>query len=83
LQGAWRRPTVPTGGLLQPRCCTQRVLQALSKGRGTERCTGGSTVTAGHCCTGGPEQRGHGQSRARGSRRFGDTWMKGRVRRSS
>ena len=51
--------------LLQPRCCTQRVLQALPKGGVTKRCTGDSTASAAHCCTGGIEQSGQRQHRAR------------------
>ena len=43
------------GGLLQPRCCTQRVLQALCEGR---------TVRAAHYCTGDHDQSGHGQNQA-------------------
>ena len=62
---AWWRPSVSTVRLLQPRCCTQRVLQALPKGGVTKRCTGDSTASAAHCCTGGIEQSGQRQHRAR------------------
>ena len=57
-----------TGGLLQPRCCTQRVLQALCKG-----CTGDSTVTAAHCSTAGPEFVPGFQGR------FGGAWTRALV----
>ena len=47
-------------GMYQPRCCTQRELQALCKG-----CTGDITAREAHCCTGNPDQSGHGPSCAR------------------
>jgi hypothetical protein len=39
LHGAWRRTPVSSGGLLQPRRRTQRILHALSKGCVNERRT--------------------------------------------
>jgi len=65
LHGAWRRQTLPTDGLLQPHCCTQRVLQTLSKGRVTECHIGDTTASIAHCCTRGPDQSGLRQNLAR------------------
>jgi len=56
LHVTWRRQTLPTGGLLQPHCCTQRVLHALSIGRVTERRTRDSTVSAAHFRTRRPKR---------------------------